>query len=1089
MLKKKYILIALLLKSICPMAQNGLIGMTYSGGDEYGIIYQTKIDGNNPNTVYQFSGNSGAFPFYTQLTEINNGLLIGMSSQGGLFNQGVIYTFNSFDSSYQKILDFNGNNGSGPRGSLNWGNDGFLYGMTTSGGSNNLGVIFKIDTSDYSYTKLFDFDGTNQGSSPSGDLCLSYNGSFYGLTYQGGAFGSGILFQFNPSNNVFTKKLDFDGNTNGRNPFGSLIQATDSFLYGLTYQGGSSNLGLLFQYDIQKDSFKSMVEFDGVNKGSNPHGSLIETKNQTLMGSTFLGGIDNAGVLFSYQIQTQQFSKKQDFSASKGRNPYGNLLLASDNNIYGMAFQGGNMNGGTIYQYKIDVDSFQVLYHFSNKGRNPYGALMQTKNGSIYGLTYRGGKVNSGTIFNLDLSNNNINYIKDFNEAVLGKHPFGNLTNISKYDYFGMTQRGGLSDQGVIFYYNAEKNLYEKKFDFNGSTSGGLPHGSLCLANNNKLYGLSNSGGAYNYGTLFEYDFQQNIFIKKIDFDGSNFGRNPYGGLCIGNDSILYGMTAFGGQDDFGVIFSYNINQNKLIKILEFDDTSNGSGPFGDLIKVDSLYYGLAFQGGNNQLGVLFQFNPTNSTTSPLFHFDGIANGSYPQGNLVLANNQKLYGLTQTGGANNQGVLFDYNITNNSLNNLYSFNQTDGKSPTGSLIESQAGLLVGKTSKGGNDDQGVIFNYNYNQNSFLKTFDFETINGASPFGSFSKFCLPSRVDINTTVCDSLISASSKYVFKLSGVYNDTIDTYLGCDSIITYNLKVNNSTFSNITVKACASYTSPTNQTIDSSGQYTFKINNYLGCDSFINVDLTIQNSKSNINVSVCENYLAPNGEILNSSGIYNIVIPNHLNCDSFITIKLNIQKTHSQFIVESCDFYIAPDGKIHDTSGRIVATIPNKVLCDSIITIDLEIIKNDISVVQNDNTLEAEINGAIYQWIDCNNGFNWIENETKKTFTAEANGRYAVIIKKNNCTDTSTCYLVNNLNLNQQSIKKSIKIFPNPSNGIFHIQSDVLFKFEIKDAVGKTIQSISSNELETTVKLKHGIYFILIKTQHGEIIEKLIVW
>jgi uncharacterized repeat protein (TIGR03803 family) len=688
-MRKTYLLLTLLSFLIYPKAQKGLIGMTYSGGDEYGIIYETKEDGKDPNIVYQFSGSSGSYPYYSKLTEINNGLLIGMTSQGGLFNQGVIYTFNTKDSTYRKIIDFNGQNGAGPRGSLNWGNDGFLYGMTNSGGTNNLGVIFKIDTIDFKFSKLFDFDGSNNGSSPSGDLCLSYNGSFYGLTYQGGIYSAGVLFQFNPSSNVFTKKIDFDGSNNGRNPFGSLVQASDSFLYGLTYQGGSNNLGLLFQYNIQNDSFKTMIEFDGVNKGSNPHGSLIETKNKTLMGTTFLGGVDNAGVFFSYNLLNQQYLKKQDFNSTKGRNPYGNLLFSNDSNVYGMAFQGGNSNGGTIYQYKIDVDSFRVLYNFSNKGRNPYGALVQTKSGSIYGLTYRGGKVNSGSIFKLDLTNLNIQYIKDFNDAILGKHPFGNLTNISKYDYFGMTQRGGSSDQGVLFYYNAEDSTYEKKYDFNGSISGGLPHGTLCLANNNKLYGLTNSGGAHNSGTLFEYDYLQNTFTKKVDFDGIMLGKNPYGGLCVGNDSLLYGMTAFGGGDDYGTIFSYNIIRNKITKLIEFDDTSNGSGPLGDLIKVDSLFYGLTFQGGNNGLGVLFRFNPNNNKLTNLFHFDGISNGSYPQGSLILANNQKLYGLTQTGGAYNNGSIFEYHITNNTFNNLYNFNQTDGKSPTGSLIESK----------------------------------------------------------------------------------------------------------------------------------------------------------------------------------------------------------------------------------------------------------------------------------------------------------------------------------------------------------------------------------------------------------------
>jgi uncharacterized repeat protein (TIGR03803 family) len=824
------------------VAQDGLIGMTYSGGEEFGVIYQTNSLGENPNVLHQFSGISGSFPFYSRLTEINNGRLIGMTSQGGFSNLGVLFLYHSKDSSYTKILDFNGiANGAIPRGSLNFGNDGHLYGMTSSGGSNNMGVIFKIDTSTYQYTKLFDFDGTNSGTAPYGDLILANDGYFYGMTYQGGDFGAGVLFQFNPNNNSLVKKLDFDGNTNGRNPFGSLMQASDNHLYGLTYQGGSSNLGLMFQFNISNDSFKIMVEFDGVNKGSNPHSSLIEVRNNLLMGTTFLGGTDNTGVLFSYHTQTKSFSKKQDFGSSNGRNPYGSLILASDSNVYGMAFQGGNFNAGTIYQFKVSSDSFKIIKHFSEIGRNPYGTLTQSSNGKLYGMTYRGGNINSGTIFSFNLNDYSVKKKLNFNQSLIGKHPFGNLTNLSLYDYYGMTQKGGKHDQGVIFYYNAEENRYEKKFDFDGSSSGSLPHGNLCLAKNNKFYGLTNTGGIHNVGTLFEYDYKQNSFTKIIDFDGVNYGKNPYGSLCIANDSLLYGMTSSGGVDDYGVIFSYHIHQQKLTKVAEFNDTINGSGPFGELLKVDSLFYGLTFQGGANGLGVLFSFNPSLSVIAPLFHFDGIQNGSYPQGNLILAQNNKLYGLTQTGGAQNHGAIFEYNLSNANFNKLHDFNQAFGKSPTGSLIESKEGILVGKTSKGGNDDLGVLFNYNYLQSTFQKTFDFDLLNGASPFGGLSKLCLPSRVSIDTVVCDSLVSASGKFIFKTSGLYNDTIQTLKGCDSIITYNLKVKYSTSSNFIVKACSEYTAPTNQKLDSSGRYIFVIDNYVGCDSIITVDLIIQ--------------------------------------------------------------------------------------------------------------------------------------------------------------------------------------------------------------------------------------------------------
>jgi uncharacterized repeat protein (TIGR03803 family) len=1040
-LKNITALIFLLGLTLQSNAQSGLIGMAYSGGEEFGAIYQTNLLGENHQILHQFSGVSGSFPYYTRLKEIKNGLFIGMTSQGGFNNHGVVFLYNMSDSSYRKILDFNGQeNGSNPRGSLNFGNDGFLYGMTSSGGDNNMGIIFKIDTSNYQFIKLHDFDENNSGRSPYGDLSLANDGNFYGMTYQGGNFGSGVLFQFNPNNSTLVKKIDFNGNNNGRNPFGSLMQASDNHLYGLTYQGGSSNLGLLFQYNISNDSFKIMVEFDGVNKGGNPHSSLIQVNHHTLMGTTFLGGIDNAGVLFSYNLQTQTLSKKQDFGSAVGRNPYGSLLLASDSNVYGLAFQGGSFNAGSIYQYRINTDSFKVIKYFSEKGRNPYGALSQSENGDVYGMTYRGGNINSGVIFSFNLNDFLVKKEISFNQALLGKHPFGNLSNLSLYDFYGMTQKGGRFDQGVIFYFNAEKNQYEKKFDFDGVHSGGLPHGNLCLAKNNKYYGLTNTGGAYNLGTLFEYDYHQNIFTKIIDFDGLNNGKNPYGGFCVVNDSILYGLTSLGGKDDFGIIFSYNLNQQKIFKLIEFDDTFNGSTPFGELLKVDSLYYGLTFQGGKNELGVLFEFNPSLLNLKPLFHFDGIQNGSYPQGNLIKASNHKLYGLTQAGGSQNNGVIFEYDYLNSTFSKLHDFNQISGKTPTGSLIETNEGLLIGKTSKGGLYDLGVIFNYNYLQSNFQKTIDFNSIIGSTPFGGFSKLCLPNRVTIDTSGCDSFISASGNYIYKLSGIYNDTIVTTQGCDSIITYHLRIKNSTNSFFIVKECFEYLSPVNTILDSSGRYLFNIDNYMGCDSIITIELIIQNTKNKIVKNECLRYVAPNQQVFDSSGVYTVIIPNHLNCDS-------------------------------------------------IITIDLHIIKNNINVIQTQNLLVSEIDSATYQWVDCKNQFKWLDGKTSKQYLAENNGSYAVIIQKNNCTDTSICYDVNNLMIKNTSSHKTVQVFPNPNNGEFTIQSDDLFHYTVLDLTSKIILNDSNKSNRANVRLNPGVYFIHIFQHEKTFIEKLIVW
>ena len=76
-------------------------------------------------------------------------------------------------------------------------------------------------------------------------MLLASNGKLYGMTSTGGSNGAGTIFTFNPSTNKVLKLFDFNG-TNGANPIGNLIQATNKKLYGMTTYGGSHNFGTIF---------------------------------------------------------------------------------------------------------------------------------------------------------------------------------------------------------------------------------------------------------------------------------------------------------------------------------------------------------------------------------------------------------------------------------------------------------------------------------------------------------------------------------------------------------------------------------------------------------------------------------------------------------------------------------------------------------------------------------------------------------------------------------------------------------------------------------------------------------------------------
>ena len=121
-----------------------------------------------------------------------------------------------------------------------------LYGMTLTGGANDEGVIFKINTDGTGYTHLREFAGTpGDGGIPYGDLTL--NGTtLYGMTYSGGANNEGVIFKMNTDGTGYTHLREFAGNPgDGENPSGSLT-LDGTTLYGMTQYGGASDMGVVF---------------------------------------------------------------------------------------------------------------------------------------------------------------------------------------------------------------------------------------------------------------------------------------------------------------------------------------------------------------------------------------------------------------------------------------------------------------------------------------------------------------------------------------------------------------------------------------------------------------------------------------------------------------------------------------------------------------------------------------------------------------------------------------------------------------------------------------------------------------------------
>ena len=220
----------------------------------------------------------------------------------------------------------------------------------------------------------------------------------------------------------------------------------------------------------------------------------------------------------------------------------------------------------------------------------------------------------------------------------------------------------------------------------------------------------------------------------------------------------------------------------------------------------------------------------------------------------------------------------------------------------------------------------------------------------------------------------------------------------------------------------------------------------------------------------------------------------NAAGCDSVVTLDLTINySTTSSDTVTACDRYTwNANNNPYTTSGIYIDTLTNTAGCDSIITLDLTIINvSDLSTTTAGLTISANNATATYQWLDCGNNNAVIAGDTAQTFTATANGNYAVELTENSCVDTSACVAIISVGLLEERVGNELfKIYPNPSNGIMTVEitsiesNQRLFIYnQMAQLVSEVRVKAGKNQINIS-ELPKGMYFI----RYGNSSKKIIL-
>jgi uncharacterized repeat protein (TIGR03803 family) len=604
-----------------------MYGLSYYGGNSnHGSLFEYDPSTNVITIKVHFSGLNGRYP-NGGLTIYNN-KLYGITTEGGINGgtdgYGVLFEYDPTTNTFTKKFDFNGSNFIvRPTGSLTVFNSKF-YGVVKDGGINQSGIIFEYDLSNGNMINKFAFNYATSGSLPLGNL-TAYNNKIYGLLANSGSTNSGAIFEFDPANNTISNKFNFNATTHGSNLQGKLVLHNNK-LYGMASQGGasSSGIGTLFEYTPSANTLVKKIDFDGLNNGSLPSGSLA-LLNDKFYAITSFGGLTNSGTLFEYNLLNNILTKKIDFNyLPNGYAPVGGLLLHNQK-LYGTTMLGGSKDKGTLFEFDLINNSFAPKVSFD--GITPNGDLT-VYNNKIYGLTSDGGSFGGGILYEYDIASNVFAGKSNFYQH----YPRGGLT-VYNDKLYGLTNEGGIYSKGMLFEYNPSDGILSQKKHFDSST-GSLPFRNLTVANN-KLYGMTSQEGVNSGGTIFEYNPLTDILTKKIDFNNT-LGYNPRGNLTLYNGK-LYGTTRAGGNSSGGTLFEYNPSNNSIIKKRDFVPGAGGNGGDnnGNFTIYNDKFYATSYYNGYG-LGNFYRYDLSNNSISVLYNFYLTPDGNRPLGNLAL---------------------------------------------------------------------------------------------------------------------------------------------------------------------------------------------------------------------------------------------------------------------------------------------------------------------------------------------------------------------------------------------------------------------------------------------------------------------
>ncbi len=521
------------------------------------------------------------------LFQARDGNFYGATTGGGYNDMGTLFRM-SATGNHEVLVDFSGLTGS-QRGSqvetFFEAADGSFFGITTTGGTSDLGTVFRL-TKSGNFQIIADFAGStgpNRGSTPF-LISMSRDGSVYGATRSGGIHGAGTVFRINTSTGVHQVIADLPAGYAGLD---RLFEKPDGTFVGIVTNNPVSPpyiyTASIFTMDVN-GSLSPLTAFGNENADHGRLSAMVMGPDGDLYGtfgsssnfdsvtntySNFIGNVFKLESTGVYQ-ELHQFGPNRD--QNDGEDP-NFLVIGRDGALYGSTNSGGRgerllYNGqGVVYRITTDGDFKQIVQFglpiHPAVPKSPRAALVEGADGNWYGTSCWGGTDDYGTIYKITPAGE-MTLVKSMlgNDPVFTPGAFDGIFPMGELAFGAGGSLNGIST--VTFVSNAGTGAFHDSCFFKQNQEG-----EVNVANDS-VYSTADIPNYTGFGELYPYGVSGGLIRAG---DDHFYGTSPAGALRIAEDGtteLLGGASITGNlveSSDAQGRFFYGAEKNQIFKM------------------------------------------------------------------------------------------------------------------------------------------------------------------------------------------------------------------------------------------------------------------------------------------------------------------------------------------------------------------------------------------------------------------------------------------------------------------------------------------------------------------------------------------